>query len=291
MTSWQKAIQYAARAFAIFLTVGIIGGMLGIFSAVTELLENDGNVLDEMKSYEITDAVTELDLEVKAADLSIITGKELRVESNLKNLSVKERAGKLMIQDQTHNWTGSDGRGKLVLTVPEDFVFDEAEISTGAGEVVIERFRSDALTMELGAGRADIQNLHVKTKTNIDGGVGEIAVKNSKLHDLDFDIGVGEVNFEAAVLGKSEIRTGIGEANITLSGTKEDYEIRIDQGLGGVMVDGQRLHGDSKCGSGENKVVIDVGVGSVRVDFDGWSLVMPAFGESVRFPTVNSMQT
>lgn len=267
MTSAQKVIKYAAMAFAIFLMVNIIGGILSAFGIITSFLGND-NVLKEMKNYEITDTVTELELDVKVAKLSIVTGEKLSVESNLKNLRVDVKNGKLVVEDKTHNWFGSSGRATLILSFPEELVLEKAEISTGAGTVNIEKLQSDRLVMKLGAGKVKLDNLNVKSRTKVDGGAGEITIKNSSLYGFDFDIGVGEVNCEAAILGESQIHTGVGATNITLKGAKEDYRICVDKGIGNVEVDGWSFSDGQKYGSGENEVEINVGVGAVRLDFE-----------------------
>lgn len=267
MTSAQKVIKYAAMAFAIFLIVTIVGGILGAFGIITNFRGND-NVLKETKIYEIMDTVTDLELDVKAAELSVVTGEKLKVESNLKNLRVDVKNGKLVVEDKTHNWLGGSGGAKLILSVPEEIVFEEAEISTGAGTVEIDRLQSEQLAMKLGAGEVTLENIDVKSKTKIDGGAGEITIQNSSLCNLDFDIGVGEVKCEAAIPGESEIHTGVGETKLTLKGAKEDYRISVDKGLGSIKIDGQSVSDGQKYGSGKNEVEIDVGVGAVRVDFE-----------------------
>lgn len=264
MTSWQKAIKYAAMALAI-LTVSIISGIFGVFGMATNLFGTSTE--KDMKTYEISETVTSLDLDIIAADFSIEAGDELRVASNLKNISVKVKNGKLIVEDETHNWFGNSQKGKLVLYIPENFEFEKALISTGAGNVFMENLTAEQLILKLGAGKVDIENLVTKTKTEIDGGAGEITIQNGTLQNLDFDSGVGEVNFEAAVLGKSEISVGVGETNITLIGTKEDYEINIKKGLGQVTVDGQKFTDNSRYGTGENEIEINVGVGSIYVSF------------------------
>lgn len=267
MTSGQRTIKYLAMALAIFLTVSIIGGILGALGMVTGIFESD-HVLSEMKEYQISEKVTSLDMEIEAAEFSIVTGEKLRVESNLKGLRVRVKNGKLVVEDESHPWFGGSGKGKLILYVPEGFAFETAEISTGAGEVRIDDLRSDKLRLELGAGTVRIDNLAIGSKTEIEGGAGKITVKNGCVQDLDFQMGVGEVNFTAEVLGNSRIHAGVGEVNMTLRGTKEDYEIHIDKGLGDVKVDGQSLGDGAAYGSGASKIELDTGVGSVYVDFD-----------------------
>lgn len=265
MTTWQKIIKYGAIALAVFLIVSIIGGILG---GLGMAFFGGNNVLDESKTYEISGPVTDLELEVKAAELSIVTGREFKVESNLKNLTVQVKNGKLVIEDESRGgWFGGFGDAELILTLPEETSFEKAEITAGAGKVTIQDLRADTLRLELGAGKADIGSLEVQSSAKIEGGAGQINLRSGSLRNLDFDIGVGEVNFKAAVLGDSKINAGVGETNITLLGSKEDYELHIEKGIGSVKVDGQSLGDDSTYGSGKNEIEIDAGIGAIHVEF------------------------
>ncbi len=99
MTAAQKAIKYLAAAFAVFLIVGIF---VGIFSAVGYLLgvfEEDG-VTEDITVYTVSSDVTALEIEISAANLSIITGDRFSVESNLKYLTVEEKNGTLILKDR-----------------------------------------------------------------------------------------------------------------------------------------------------------------------------------------------
>lgn len=86
MTALQKVIKYIALAFAVFLSVSIIGGILGAISIFTGLSNN--GVSKDMKGYTVPQNVTELRVDIKAADFVISSGETFSVESNIKNLTV-----------------------------------------------------------------------------------------------------------------------------------------------------------------------------------------------------------
>jgi hypothetical protein len=60
---------------------------------------------------------------------------------------------------------------------------------------------------------------------------------------------------------------GVGETNITLIGTKEDYKLELEKGLGNISVEGKELSEDSSIGNGSNIVEINGGIGSIHVRF------------------------
>ena len=73
MTSAQKIIKYCAIAFAIFLIVSIVSGILGAVSGVSYFLSGKTTVT-EMETFPITSSVKELKIDLSAARLRLQTG-------------------------------------------------------------------------------------------------------------------------------------------------------------------------------------------------------------------------
>ncbi|MGN0172386.1 MAG: hypothetical protein ACI39E_06355, partial [Acutalibacteraceae bacterium] len=91
MTTFQKIVQYFAMAFAVFLIVSIIGGILSAIGFLGGFLGNDG-VSKDMTTYSVSQTIEEIEMDVHAADVKLTTGKTFSVESNLAYLSVEEKA-------------------------------------------------------------------------------------------------------------------------------------------------------------------------------------------------------
>lgn len=273
MTSWQKTVKYAAMAFAILLAVSIIGSILGAVAGVDLLLGDKQPAVGEMKTYEVGGEIRALDIDIGAAAFTIKSGDTLRVESNLKNLTVQERGGRLIISEKTqfggkiHFGVTYTGEAALDLYLPAGIVFETADITTGAGLVSIDNLTAETLNLELGAGKVDIQNLTATRQAEIDGGAGELSILGGTLADLDLNLGVGELHFSAGLSGECEFDCGVGAANITLPGSQEDYTIRIDKGLGDALIDGESVRGDQKYGSGAVELDVEGGVGRISISF------------------------
>ncbi|MGN1444092.1 MAG: hypothetical protein ACI4XE_09625, partial [Acutalibacteraceae bacterium] len=67
--------------------------------------------------------------------------------------------------------------------------------------------------------------------------------------------------------GKSNLNYGIGEANLTLLGSREDYQIELDKGIGEARLEGESMRDDSVYGAGKNKIEIDGGIGAINIEF------------------------
>ena len=263
MTNFKKVIKNVWVAFGFFL---IVVGVIGIIVGVVLLISGGDAVLEESKTYSVSQNVRELDVEIGAADFTIVKGETLSVESNLRYLTVKEKNGCLQIEEKRNRSKDYEG-ATLILYLPEDFVFEEAEIATGAGVLKIDAFSAKKLTMELGAGEVEISKLTATEHAEIEGGAGKLTIKDGSLSNLDFEMGLGELNLTAAILGNSEIDCGVGKMNLTLKGGRETYSVILSKGIGNATVDGQNVKNGETVGGGANKLQINGGIGEISVEF------------------------
>ena len=120
----------------------------------------------------------------------------------------------------------------------------------------------------MGAGKADIDDLNVMTRARISGGTGKVKIKNSRINDLNLDIGVGKTAMTGTLTGTCKVNCGVGKAELTLVGNKEDYQIKVDKGVGNATLDGKSIRDDSVYGDGQNRIDIDGGIGSVDIEFE-----------------------
>lgn len=265
MTTFQKVIKYLAMAFAIFLAISIIGGILGTAGLFSGLFDESG-VLENAKTYTVSGNITRLEVEISAADFTIKEADAFSVESNLKNLTVTEKDGVLMIKEKQRFGTTYNGAA-LILHIPTETAFEKANITTGAGRLTADTLSANTLELELGAGEVNITSLTASKNADIDGGAGKITIAGGTLHDLDLDMGVGELNLTAAILGNSDLDLGVGESNITLLGSSDDYRLDAEKGIGNITVNGQTVSNFKSSGNGENTIDISGGIGSVNVIF------------------------
>ena len=275
MTTLQKVIKYLALAFAIFLTVSIVGGILSAVGLLGSLFSDDdaewGDVIGETKTYTVSSEISDLNIQINAADFYIKEGNGFSVESNLKNLEVDEKNGCLTLKDLTKiKLNGSNAYENAVLTiyVPAGMAFDNVNIKTGAGRFTVDSLSAATIGFELGAGDVTISKLIAEKSANIEGGAGRITISNGAIKDLALKMGMGQLNLTAALTGDSELELGVGESNITLLGSKDDYELDIEKGIGNITVDGKNVTDFGSSGNGANEVDIHGGVGVINVRFE-----------------------
>lgn len=268
MTSIQKVIKYLAMAFAIFLVVNIIGGIIMGISGISFLFSGmDKEPVGKMQIYPIDGEISSLSVDLSAAELKIITSDKFSVESNHNYISVDLKNGQLCVKETKKLFAFSPKGITVILNIPEGFVFDDVTIETGAGKVEIDALASDILKLSFGAGEAEIKSLTANSRAVINGGVGEVTIGDGLLRNLELDMGVGGMLLKSRIEGKSSIDMGIGEAKLTLLGSREDYQIEIDKGIGDANLEGESMRDDSVYGTGKNSIDIDGGIGEINIEF------------------------
>ena len=275
MTTLQKVIKYLALAFAIFLTVSIVGGILSAVGLLGSLFSDDdaewGDVIGETKNYTVSSEISDLNIQINAADFYIKEGNSFSVESNLKNLEFDEKNGCLTLKDLTKiKLNGSNAYENAVLTiwVPVGTVFDNVNIKTGAGRFTVDSLSAATIGFELGAGDVTISKLIAEKSANIEGGAGRITISDGAIKNLDLEMGLGQLNLTSALTGDCNLDSGVGEMNVTLLGSKDDYELDIEKGIGNITVDGKNVTDFGSSGNGANEVDIHGGVGAINVRFN-----------------------
>lgn len=268
MTSFQKVIKYVAIALAVFLIVTIIGGIITGLTGMSFLISRkDTETVGEMQNFSIDGEITSLSVDLSGAEFIIQTADKFEVRSNHKYISVKSDDGKLRISETKKFFAVSPKGVTVILSVPKDFVFDNAMIDTGAGKVEIDALSCGNLELSLGAGKADIKNLTANSRADIDGGAGELNIDGGTLRNLNLDMGVGKLTLKSRIEGKGDLDYGVGETDLILLGSKTDYRIELDKGIGEARLDGESMRDDSVYGSGENFIEIDGGIGALSIRF------------------------
>lgn len=267
MTTFQKVIKYLAMAFAIYLTVSIIGGICAAISGVSFLFSHRESAAGEMQVYAIDEDISELSVKLSGAELQIRSADRFSVESNHQYLSVDKHNGALSITETKDLFAVSPKGVTVVLNIPDGFVFDEVSMETGAGQVNIDSLCADVLALSLGAGEVEIENLTANDRADIEGGAGEMTIDGGLLHNLNLDMGVGELTLKSRIEGNSRLNFGVGEAELTLLGSREDYRIDLDKGICDAKLEGQTMHDDSVYGNGRNRIEIDGGIGEINITF------------------------
>lgn len=265
MRETQKIIKYLGIAFAICLVFTIISSIMFSVSTLTNIFDDKESIHENLESLKLSSNAVVLNIDVDSTNLTIKTGKEFEVRTNSEYIESKQEGNQLDINEVDHNWFFEHDDNDLVVYVPQEYVFDAVSINSGAGKITIESLNTKHLFLDLGAGKATIDQLIATEKVQIDSGAGKFTIKNGELNNLKMSMGAGKVSVKSKIYGNSEINCGIGAVNIDLIGNESDYKVAIDEGIGSFKVNGFTKYGDD-YGSGNQHVNVDGGIGSVSIN-------------------------
>jgi hypothetical protein len=142
--------------------------------------------------------------------------------------------------------------------------FKRTEMKLGVGATNIERLLAEESNMDMSVGSVKINELITDNYTNIKGGVGKLEL-HGNLRNLHFDSGVGSSIIKGTVSGDSKVEAGIGKLQLDLSGDDNWYSIETEIGIGTVKLNGEKCEEEKTYGSGENKLKVEGGIGSVEI--------------------------
>ena len=246
--------KYILLAVIILSLVALVGCVSGTVA------------IGEHKTYNVSSDIKSLDIEINAADFTIVHGDKFSVESNLNNLTVSDNGGVLNVVENTRHAVSYNG-AVLKVIIPADAVFENVSIKTGAAKLTAQSISADNVKLNLGAGKVQFDNIDAKERIKIKGGAGQINVLDGALNNLTLDLGVGRLDMTAQLLGNSNLKFGVGESCLTLKGNRDDYDFDIHNGVGKINVEGIGASNFVSGGNGENHVNIKGGVGETNISF------------------------
>lgn len=270
MTTAQKAVKYLAIALAFLLIFGILSAIVTAIGGVVSLLDaviSDDEPLGEMTEIYAGNEIASLNIDIKAAKLTIEKGEAFHVSTNNGEITAKKNGDTLVLKESNHKWFYGENNFEMIITIPEGFAFHSVEIDIGAGAIEIDSLTADTIEIDIGAAELTASYLCAKKAIDADLGTGNFEISSGYLASPDFDLGVGKTKISAFITGDGEFDCGIGGLELIICGAPADYKIKASCGIGEFTVGGQKISDNDVIGNGENVLRISGGIGEVEVSF------------------------
>ena len=182
----------------------------------------------DRSSFGIED-VESLEFEIGAAKMEIISSastEEISVQAD-GNCTVYIKNSVLYIE------TNNDREETvIVVEIPHDAVFKNAEFEIGAGEIIVEHM---------------------------------------SVQKCDASVGVGNFEYHGSILKHGDVECGMGNVELYLEGNEEDYNYEIDCGVGNIDIGDYSIGGVATERTINNHadrlLEIECGMGNVTIDF------------------------
>ena len=270
MTNVAKTIKYLAMALAIFLAISIISTLCYGVVLLGNVVSNDNSNINDKDNIRIENSVQltsleimkEMDIDVKRVNIYIKYDDNFGVSTTNKYIKGRIQDNKLYIYEVDHSVIDKYEED-LYIFIPFGYIFDEVDIDNNAGRVEIDGLKTGELSLELGAGKVNMSNIEVYEKMDINGGAGSIKIDNANINNLDMDMGADKTQISGYLKGNNEIDAGVGALILELF--DDDYKISVDKGIGKATYNGQDINSNEVYGNGYNNVIIDGGIGSIKI--------------------------
>lgn len=187
-------------------------------------------------SWHVT-GVAEMDIEVDRGSVRVISSAQAEDIS----VRIKDETGRVRcyldddkLKIERGEFKSSRKEAKIEVIVPENYYFDKVEVEAGAAACEIN---------------------------------GIVTRK------LELQSGVSSMAFTGRVDEKLEVETGVGVTSVKLTGSREDYNYKIQCGAGSVNIDGDQYSSLGVERKIDNRAArsmeLECGVGTIEVQFTG----------------------
>lgn len=169
------------------------------------------------------------------------------------------------------NFWGNNDEVKVKIMVPADDSLEDLLINVGAGEITCANIKGIAkLDVNIGAGEGKFNGIEAM-EVNFTVGAGDGDVENSSFTNCVFEVGVGDIDVSGSVNGNVKIDCGIGGVSLDISQTKNEFNYKIDVGLGDVKIGKEKYSGivdNTNIDNDSDKLIdIECGMGDVKLEF------------------------
>ena len=201
--------------------------------------------------------IQKIDLQIKTRNIVIKSGdiESISYEGILDTDEIKVDQEKLKIEDHSKLLKNVNKNVTLEIIIPNRLIH-EIEVENKTGDVTLQGIETNELSLELGVGDIELEEVTIHSETEIKGGTGDIQVKDSTL------------------MGNVKINCGIGDVKLEVDNHRDNYHIVAEGGVNSLKIDGEKMGGSLATQYNDNyknnrfDMKLEVGVGDVQVNFN-----------------------
>lgn len=247
------------------IALAVIAYTVALFFAFRALVIKGNAKVEDIETV-VKSAKTEaIELDLKKANLNVKEGKEFKVVTNSKYITVNETKTRLSIKERRHSIFALDEDTEVTVYIPASLKIKNFGIETEEGSINVTSLTVKKLILEAGINDVNFDYLRVEELAKIEAGEGKLTVSSGTIYNLDLEASTGKVELTSKLKGESEIEVGVGNVNVNLLKSARHYEIKYSAGAGKATVNGEKLKDGKTFGSGEYKLSIEGGVGNIKI--------------------------
>lgn len=266
----KDAVAQVINGGVYFSQDGFYVGGMKVFEDTADMKFDEGKEM-EFAAGEIKN----LDIELGAGTFEIVEGDEDKIIiRSAKKIKAAQSGSTLKIDTgkrvKVHFFGVTDEGNYVEITLPKDKEFHTIDLSIGAGTMNADTLLVEDLEMEIGAGEIIVDEF-VCEKARISVGAGKAVVDSGAAEELDLDVGMGEIWYAGSLTGDLDADCGMGNMDVRLDAKEEDFDYKIDVGMGNITVGNSSYGGMAQSKEIDNdadgKMDLDCGMGNIKVHF------------------------
>lgn len=222
----------------------------------SEILSTE-EVNGETVTYEIKETCHSMDIEFGAGILDIYYDDVECIQvkqKNIREFKVGVKNDTLVISEGTDVKIDIDDveDRRLTIVIPNEMQFQEVELEIGASQADIKDIQSENLSITVGAGQADVSKIAAK--------------------QFDLEVGAGQATVVQLSVDRLDVEAGVGRVDIELNGVQEDYNYKVECGIGNIQVGTSSYSGlgsehEVKYDGVTKEIKVECGIGEVKIKF------------------------
>ena len=228
------------------------------------------------------DTVRSLDLELSAGELLLtrssspdtvelsatgIDGTELYCFLKNGTLYLIDRTPRTVLKPYLKNRAFEVAQ--VTVGLPEDFSLSEAEVEADAARLSIgEALRADRVEFSLDACELEADAAVEATVFSLDADASTVELPALRTQELQVESTVGYLSLGGSVSGSAQVESDAASVTLSLTGTAQQFNYRLEPSLGEITVDGQSYTREQTVDNGASAwMELETNVGAITVDF------------------------
>ena len=260
---------------ALMVTGFFAGASMGLYADSNGIhVANPGAETVTIKEEDLK-GVSRIRINVDAADVKVAasdrsyaeiraTGGNPTVEIDGDVLRITEKRGLrggFPIFNIGLDWrTASD----VTVYIERGVVLDEVNVNSSFGDVKLNGFSAEKVTMRLSAGSVRGGDLKVG-RLDIENSLGDVRMEGIAAEDTRIKLSAGDVDVTGD-FGATQIENSLGDIKFRTSRPMRDYNCSITTDLGDVRINGERS-GIATLAGGDIHLKLHTSLGSVNANF------------------------
>ena len=218
-----------------------------------------------------------VDIDIDAASIRFVYGSGYSVKYKLyedkipdievdgNTLKIKSKKKSFNLSFNTTAFSKSDPY--IEITVPEGTKLSDVKLNVDYGDVQIDGFEFDSLSINDDAGNAEISDF-ICGKIDMDLNYGNLDITGSDIEEFTVNADAGNIEVSDTKIDKIDINNDYGDVDISLNAEEADYDIDIEIDFGDLSINGKKYKSEYKTDNGKDKEIkINADSGDVSIEF------------------------